>query len=361
MIKAAVQEIAKAKKPVIVIGRGAAISGAGEEIYELAKKADIPVVTSPDGKGLIDELDALWCGIVGSYGMDCANKVVLAADLVIFIGTQTGDQTTFDWKVPAIATKVIQIDIDPEELGKNYPNSIALLGDAKVVTSQLLEKVWAAKHEAWRMEARNYVDNTLAEYDLQQNSQEIPMRPERLCAEISKALPDNAVLVADTGYSAVWTATMLRMKTSQKYFRAAGSLGWSFPASLGIKCGAPDRPVICFTGDGAFYYHLNEMETAARNNINTVTIINNNKALVQCRSDLSLVYKDAMEKMPRRFHYLDVDFCKIAEAYGCWAKRVDDPNEIGEAIKEALAVGKPALIDARTQRDAEVPEALKYV
>lgn len=357
-VEKAVEEIMNAKKPVIVIGRGAAISGAGEEIYALANKADIPVVTSPDGKALIDENDDLWCGIVGGYGMDCANKVVRDADLVIFIGTQTGDQTTFDWKVPSTDTRVIQLDIDPTELGRNYPNSIGLLGDAKVVVTQLLEKADSQKREEWREKAKAYVQETLAQYLVHQTSDNTPMRPERLCYEISKALPDDAVVVADTGYSAVWSATMLRMKPGQKYFRAAGSLGWSYPASLGVKCAAGDRPVICFTGDGAFYYHMNEMETAVRNGINTVTIINNNHALVQCRLDLSLVYKDEPEKIEPRYCYPEIDFSKIAETYGCWAKRVTDWKEVGPAIEEALAAGKPAIIDVVTDRSAEVPKAL---
>ncbi len=357
-VEKAAGEIKKAKKPVIVIGRGAAISDAGEEICALAKKVGIPVVTSPDGKALFDETDALWCGIVGGYGMDCANKVVLAADLVIFIGTQTGDQTTFDWKVPGVDTRVIQIDIDPAELGRNYPNSVGLLGDAKVVTAQLLEKVQEQSRDEWAAEAGAFVQDTLARYLVHQTSENALMRPERLCHEISKALPDDAVVVADTGYSAVWSATMLRMKPGQKYLRAAGSLGWSYPASLGVKCAAEDKPVICFTGDGAFYYHLNEMETAVRNGINTVTIINNNHALVQCRPDLNLVYKDAMDKIDRRYCYPDHDFCKIAEAYGCWTKKVTDWKEVGRAIEEALKAGRPAVIDVITDRAADVPAAL---
>lgn len=359
-VKKAAEAINDSKKPVIVVGRGAAISGAGEIIYKLAKKSDIPVVTSPDGKSLIDERDDLWSGIVGSYGMDCANKTVLASDLVIFIGTQTGDQTTFDWKVPSMDTRVIQIDIDPAELGKNYPNSIGLLGDARSILFQLEEIISLSERKNWRAEVADYVKNTLSEYEKYQLSDSLPMRPERLCEEISQALPDNAILVSDTGYSAVWSSTMLRMRPGQKYLRSAGSLGWSYPASLGVKCASQDRPVICFTGDGAFYYHLNEMETAVRYGINTVTIINNNEALVQCRPDLSLVYKDAPDKMPRRYQYPDIDLCKIAETYGCYTKKIVDPADVGNAIREALECGKPAVLDVRTLRDAEVPEALKF-
>jgi acetolactate synthase-1/2/3 large subunit len=358
-INEAVDALVKAKKPILVIGRGAAISGAGDTIYQLAKKTDIPVVTSPDGKALIDENDALWAGIVGGYGMDCANKSVMAADLVIFIGTQTGDQTTFDWKVPSLETRVVQIDIDPIELGKNYPNSVCLLGDAKVVVEQLLEKVKPANRKEWRNEVKLFVKDTLGEYSQKQTSDAPLIRPERLCAEISKVLPEDAVLVADTGFSAVWSATMLRMKPSQKYIRAAGSLGWSYPGSLGVKCGAPERPVICFTGDGAFYYHLNEMETANRYGIKTVTVVNNNNALAQCAGDLSVVYKDAPEKMAERYCYPNVNFSKIAKEYGCWSIRVDNPGEIGPAIEEAIKADAPAVVEVITDKDIFVPDALK--
>lgn len=357
-IKKAAIEIDSSNKPVLVIGRGAVISGASEEILDLARKSDIPVVTSPDGKTSIDEMDELWCGIVGSYGMDCANKIVGEADLVIFVGTQTGDQTTFDWRVPSTETRVIQIDIDPAELGKNYPNSVGLLGDAKMVLSQLIGRVNKRNRNDWIKRAKEMKKATLEMYAKKQASNALPIRPERLCEEISKSLPANAVLVSDTGYSAVWSATMLRMRPGQKYLRAAGSLGWSFPASLGVKCADRNRPVVCFTGDGAFYYHLNEMETASRNKINTVTIINNNSALAQCKPDLSLVYKDEPEKVADRFCYPEIDFCKIAETYGCWAKRVDAPQDIGPAITDAMRCGKPAIIDVRTEREAEVPNAL---
>lgn len=351
----AIDEIISSKKPVLVIGRGVFISDGGNEAYELARKADIPIVTTPDGKSLVDESDDLWCGIVGEYGMDCANRTVMESDLVIFAGTQTGDQTTLAWKAPRVDTKVIQIDIDPAELGKNYPKSINLLGDAKTVLSQLSSRISELQRPEWRATTAKYVEETLSEYASVQNDDSTPIRPEFLCSEISKALPDDAIVVSDTGYSAVWSATMLRMKPPQKYLRAAGSLGWSYPASLGVKCAVPERPVICFTGDGAFYYHLNEMETAVRNNINTVTIINNNMALVQCKPDLSLVYKDALELIGERYMYPEVDFSSIASTYGCWARTVTDPHEIGEAIQDALKANRPAIIDVRTDEKANIP------
>jgi len=345
----------EAERPVIVAGRGARLSDAGDEIFKLAVKGDIPVVTSPDGKTLLDENDSLWAGIVGNYGMACANKTVSNADLVIFIGTQTGDQTTLNWKAPLQDVKAVQIDIEASELGKNYPRTVGLLGDAKTVTAQLAEKIKQNKHLKWREEVSGYVKTTLSEYEPFLTSDNNPIRPERLCAEISKVLPDNAVLVADTGFSAIWSATMIKMRPTQRYLRAAGSLGWAFPASLGVKCGAPERPVVCFAGDGAIYYHLSEMETACRFGIHTVTIINNNQVFGQCQKDIKKLYEGNPEKAAACFTFTSVNFSKIAEEFGCWAIRVERPEDIGPAIKKALNAGRPAVIEVLTDGAAIVP------
>ena len=351
----AAKAIDEAERPVIVAGRGARLSDAGDEIFKLAVKGDIPVVTSPDGKTLLDENDSLWAGIVGNYGMACANKTVSNADLVIFIGTQTGDQTTLNWKAPLQDVKAVQIDIEASELGKNYPRTVGLLGDAKTVTAQLAEKIKQNKHRKWREEVSGYVKTTLSEYEPFLTSDNNPIRPERLCAEISKVLPDNAVLVADTGFSAIWSATMIKMRPTQRYLRAAGSLGWAFPASLGVKCGAPERPVVCFAGDGAIYYHLSEMETACRFGIHTVTIINNNQVFGQCQKDIKKLYEGNPEKAAACFTFTSVNFSKIAEEFGCWAIRVERPEDIGPAIKKALNAGRPAVIEVLTDGAAIVP------
>lgn len=340
--------IEAAKKPVIMGGRGASISGAGEEILELARKADIPVVTTPDGKTLLDETDPLWAGVNGDYGMDCANVTLANADLVIFIGTQTNDQSTCDWTCPPASVKAIQIDIEPSELGRNYVDCIGLLGDAKMIVSQLTAAVSPCKHDAWRAEVALYVKDTLSDYEPLQLSSDDLIRPERLCYEISKVLPDNAVLVSDTGYSAVWTATMLRMKATQNYYRAAGSLGWALPGSLGVKCGVGDRPVICFLGDGGMYYHLSELETAMRFGINTVTVINNNGVFAQCSNDIKSVYMDDPETGAKRFTFNPTNYTQLARDFGCHAVRVTDASQIGPAIQEALDVGKPAVVEVMT-------------
>ncbi len=351
----AARAINESNKPVLVVGRGAIISGAEKEIYDLAVKGDIPVTTSPDGKTIIDENDSLWAGIAGSYGMDCANQTIHDADLVIYVGTAVGDQITHDWKIPKLDTKVVQIDIDGAELGRNYPNTIGLLGDAKVVVAQLLEKVNKVNRAEWRQEAAENLRKTMEAYEPYMKSDAVPIRPERLCVEVSKALPDDAVLVSDTGFSAVWTSIALKMRPTQKYLRAAGSLGWAFPGALGAKCGAPERPVICLIGDGGFFYHMSEMETAARYGINTVTIINNNQVMAQCLIDLNQVHKDKADKGTSRVQFINVNFSKIAENMGCLGIRVERAEDIGPAIKKALDANRPAIVEVMTDGTATVP------
>lgn len=357
-VSAAAKAIDEAERPVLVVGRGAIVSGAKAEVYELAKKADIPVVASPDGKTIIDECDGLWSGIVGNYGMDCANRTVMDADLVIFIGTQTADQTTLNWSVPKPEVKVVHIDIAASELGKNYPNTVGLLGDAKVVSEQLASEVKETKRPEWRARVAAYVKNTLDSHDVMKSCDAAPISPARLCAEVEKVLPDDVILVADTGYSATWSATMIKMKQSQQYYRAAGSLGWAFPASLGVKCGIPEKPVVCFTGDGALYYHLGEMETAARYNIPVVAVVNNNQVIAQSSGDLKQVHKDSEDKGARHFTFTDVNLSKVAENLGCYSVRVTKADEIGVAIEKALASGRPSVVEVITDRDIMVPSPL---
>jgi acetolactate synthase-1/2/3 large subunit len=140
-VRRAADAISQSARPVIVAGRGVYVSDAGKELVALAEKGDIPVMTTPDGKTMIDEHHPLWAGIAGGYGMGCCGKILNEADLVIFIGTQTSDQTTRDWTAPPPCAKVVQIDIDPEELGRNYPLAIGVLGDANTVLLQLLNCV----------------------------------------------------------------------------------------------------------------------------------------------------------------------------------------------------------------------------
>jgi acetolactate synthase I/II/III large subunit len=347
-VREAARVLIEAQRPVIVAGGGVTASQAAPEVVELAKQLWIPVATSLNGKGTIPDDHQLSVGVVGTYSRSCANRVVAEADLVFFIGSHTGSQVTNNWRIPAIGTPVIQLDIDPLELGRNYPNTVSLLGDAKVTLRRLLEVLKPAALKAeWVQRVEDLVGGWRAEVGSLRDSDAIPMRPERICKEITEFLPSDAVIVADTGHSGIWTGTMIDLKhPGQRYIRCAGSLGWSFPASLGVKCALPDTPVLCFTGDGGFYYHLAELETAARFGINAVILVNNNHSLNQETRLFDAAYGGQQRgRAHEMWQFHDTHFAQVAQAMGCFGIRVERPNDLQDALKQAFAADRPAVVE----------------
>lgn len=354
-----VKQIYAAKRPVFVFGLGAVISGAGEALKGIIETLQVPFATTIDGKGLMPDTHPLCVGPMGGYGRKCANAVVKEADLVVFIGSGLNDQVTNSWTLPAQSTAVIQIDIDPVELGRNYFNSASVMADAKAAAEAILVQLKGAHENAeWGKQATATVAEWRAAQAEIRASSVQPIRPERLCDEIQKILPDNAALVADTGFSAIWAGSFLELtKPGQRFFRpGGGSLGWGFPASLGVKCGMPDSPVICFTGDGAFWYHINEIETAVRHNINTVTVVNNNGGLGQCYRGIKNLYSGKTGRPEDLYEFSKVSFAEVAEKMGAFAIRVTSADEIAPAIEKALACGKPAVVEVITELVADPQE-----
>ncbi len=333
-ITAALKALKVAAKPIIVVGGGAVKSLAGPEVVAIADKLQIPIATSLHARALVPDDHALGVGVPGSYSRWCANKAVAAADLVFFIGSHTGGQVTNGWQIPKIGTRVIQLDIDPNELGRNYPNLVSLCGDAKATLTKMLEMFAQAggptQRAEWLEQCRGYVADYWAESDPLRNSDDVPIRPERIAKELGEWMPSNAVLVVDTFHAALWTVQMTKMKAGQRYIRCGGSLGWGFPGTLGVKAALPNTPVIGFAGDAGFYYHMAEMETAARAGINAVMVVNNNYS--------GGVAEAAMFQK-------EVNFANIANSMGCAGFRVEKPAEIRNALDRALACGKPAIVE----------------
>ncbi|MCB8946074.1 MAG: thiamine pyrophosphate-binding protein [Ardenticatenaceae bacterium] len=356
-IHQAAQAVATAQRPIIVAGGGVRLSGAAAAVVALAEKLSIPVATSVNGKGTILDNHPLSVGVVGTYSVRCANQAVAAADLVIFIGSNTGDQVTNNWTIPAPGTAVVQIDINPAEIGRNYERVIGVMADAQTAVAQLTAACTPQpQHAAWLHHVQSLVAQWHADIEPLRHANATPIRPERLCKELSDLLPANAILIADTGYSAIWTATMVHLtQPGQTYLRAAGSLGWAFPAALGAKCAAPERPVICFTGDGGFWYHLSELETARRHHIKTITIVNNNGGLAQGIPDVHAMYGDRPGNPGDLYRFEPVSFARIAQEMGCLGVRVERPDEIRGAIETALTADQPIVVEVMTGLDYRAP------
>ncbi|HJU18574.1 MAG TPA: thiamine pyrophosphate-dependent enzyme, partial [Stellaceae bacterium] len=352
-----------ARRVVIVAGEGAAASGAGPEVLALAEALAAPVATALGARGLIPTRHRLSAGVPGSYSAPPANRIVHGADLVLYIGCDTGDQVTLNWRVPAHGTKIVQIDLDPLELGRSYPNTTGLLGDPKATLQALVAAVGPstssgpARDPAFAEEAARIVADWRATMAPLCESEARPIRVERLCAEVTRALPEDAILVADTGYSGIWTGTMIELNgTGQTYLRAAGSLGWSFPAALGAKCAAGARPVVCFTGDGGFYYHLAELETARRRGIAVAVIVNNNSGFGQNLTGARRSLGNGPGTIDDLVRFGPTDFAAVAQSFGVRGIRVERAEAIAPALAEAIGAGEPVVVDVATDIEPRAPE-----
>jgi acetolactate synthase-1/2/3 large subunit len=359
MVREALRALASAKRPVIVAGGGVVSSQAQREVVELAERLFIPVATSLNAKGTIADHHPLSVGVCGTYSRWCANRVVSEADLVFFIGSHTGSQVTTEWQIPRMGTAVIQLDIDPAELGRSYPIQVGLQGDAKAALRKMIEAAdTSAPRSEWLARVQELVHAWREEVAPLAHSDTSPIRPERLCTELTAWLPSDAVLVTDTGHSGIWTGTMVDAKDpNQMFLRCAGSLGWAFPAAIGVKCAVPDRPVVCFTGDGGFWYHLGELETAVRYGINTVTVVNNNHSLNQEKRSNERYYGGEPGNVEELWVFPDTNFAKLAEDMGSFGIRVHHPGEIQDALDKAVASGKPAVVDVVSDINGIAPRA----
>jgi acetolactate synthase-1/2/3 large subunit len=362
-VRAALGLLQAAERPVVVAGGGVRASGAAAELVALAEALQIPVATSLNGKDSITGTHPLSVGVVGTYSRESANRAVNRADLVCFIGTETGGMTTHFWAAPKIGTPAIQIDIDPEALGRNYPLQAAVNGDVKVTLAAMLaqaDATSAKRRKSWVEETRQIRAEWYAKYRAFLESDAVPIRPERICHELSHHVPDDGIVVVDTGHAGMWMGGMYDLTSPrQSYLRSAGHLGWAFPAGLGAKCACPDRPVVVFTGDAGFWYHIGEIETAVRWNINSITLVNNNSGGNQSKRGFDRAYGGEQSAQARElWTFRKTDFARIAEEMGALGIRVEHPDGLAPALQRALVSNRPVVIDAVTDIEVLAPPAV---
>ena len=361
VLDAAVAALRRAERPVVVAGGGVRSSLAGPALVAFAERFQVPVATSLNAKDTIPSDHPLAVGVVGTYSRASANRTVAAADLVVFVGTETGGMTTHFWQVPPIGCSTIHIDIDPESLGRNYPSSLGIHGDARSVLEALAASAPPlAVPSAWSASVPATVETWREEHRSSFRSDQVPIRPERLCADLSATTPDDAIVVVDTGHAGMWMGAMFDNRRGQSYIRSAGHLGWAFPAALGAKCAAPDRPVICFTGDSGFWYHVAEIETAVRRDLDAVIVVNNNSGGNQSKRGFDRVYGGEQTERGARelWRFTDVDFATLAEQIGALGIRVTRPGDLPAALTRAISSGRPTVVDVVTDIDALAPTAV---
>ena len=353
----AITRLSRAERPIIVAGGGVTASDARAELVALAEKLSIPVATSLNAKAMFPSDHRLAVGTPGSYSRACANQAVCEADLVFFIGSHTGGQVTNGYKIPPQGTPIIQLDINPDELGRNYPIALGMQGDVRNTLRRMIGAAeTASERTEWVNRVQALVQNWKESVSEKVNSERLPMLPERLCRELTDYLPSDAILVSDTGHSGIWTGTMIDFKhPDQSFIRCSGSLGWGVPAAMGAKCAQPDRPVLCFTGDGGIWYHLTELDTAMKCGINAVIVVNNNHSLNQEQGGVESVYGGRTAGSDELWLFPDADFAKMAESMGCFGITVNTPSELAGALDQAFDSGKPAVVDVKTHVEGIAP------
>ena len=362
-INRALDLLQKAERPVIISGGGVKYSNAAPQLCQLAESLNIPVATSLNGKDTFLGNHPLSAGVAGTYSRSSANHIIGEADLVCFIGSKTGGMTTHFWQVPPTDKDIIQIDIDPQVIGINYPLKAAVNGDARSVLEtmiELMDKSTASRRTNWKIRIKEIVDSWYTEFDTLLKSDDIPIRPERLCSDLTNYVPDDSFIVVDTGHAGMWMGGMFDITAAnQHYVRSAGHLGWAFPASLGAKCALPDRPVICFTGDAGFWYHIGEIETAVRWKINSITLVNNNSAGNQSKTGFDRAYGGTQTEQAKEiWNFTKVNFANIANEIGALGIRVEKPSDFKGALEKALSADRPVVIDVVTDVDAIAPVAV---
>jgi len=343
--------LCSALRPVIVVGGGLHLSGAGEALALLAERLGIPVATTISGKGAMPDAHPLALGVVGSNGGTPETRAVLAsADLVLFIGCRAGSVTTERWRHPAPGTDIAHIDIDPRVPGANYPTAIAIVADAR----EALESLAAATvgrlgDRAW--DARARVAEAKAEkrarLEALARADDRPIRPERLVAALQAVLPEQATVVADPGTPCPYLAAYLRLDPQQRFMsnRAHGALGWSLAAAVGAAIGRPEARAIAVMGDGSFAMACGELETVKRLGVPVTFVVVSNAVFGWIK---------AGQKTGFAGRYFQVDFtatdhAAVARAFGLEAWRVEDPALLQPTLARALASDGPTLVDVVCQ------------
>ncbi len=369
-VSRALDLILAARRPVLFIGHGVTLSEAGRELTEFAKKLGIPVISSPNGMGCLDMTDPLSLGFIGRNGAFPANEAGRRADLVLAIGARFDDRSAsswlpgFSWNFPH--TKLIHVDVDPDEIGRNYPPDVGILADARTFLGQLLTELdrrphpqagerregeWLSDIAEWRAEWEKFIRPN---FELHTT----PLRPERVVADCQAVLPEDAIICCDVGVSHNWYMQFWNARKPQTMLNSWGFSGMGFGASgaLGAKLAAPDRPVVAITGDGCFTMVPHVLCTAVEYNIPVVWVIWNNFGWVSIR-DIQLGLFGGREH-GTMFHQGDnkkpynPDFAAWAKAAGVDALTVTRSEDFRGALEHAVKANKPYLLDVHV--DAEV-------
>ena len=346
-IASAIDMIKKAEKPFVFVGGGSIISGASAEIAEFVEKIDAPVCDTLMGKGAFDGTNERYTGMLGMHGTKTSNFGVMECDLLIVLGARFSDRVTGDTSKFAANAKILQIDIDPAEINKNIKVDMSVVGDIKVVLEAINAGLDKENHEEWM----NHIYEMKKEYPLRYNK-DVLSGP-YLMEKIFEITDGNAIITTEVGQHQMWAAQYYKFKEPRTLLSSGGlgTMGYGLGACIGAKLGRKDKIVINIAGDGCFRMNMNEVATATRYNIPIIEIIVNNHVLGMVRQWQTLYYG-------QRYSYTvledQVDYVKVAEGLGAKAYRVETKEDFEAALKDAIAMDIPCVLDCHIGKDDKV-------
>ncbi|MHC1630827.1 MAG: acetolactate synthase large subunit [Methanotrichaceae archaeon] len=338
-VKKAAQALMESERPVIYAGGGVKYSNAHEELFELAEKVKAPVTTTLMGVGCFPEDHPLSLGMLGMHGTRYANYAIQESDLIVTVGARFDDRVTGKIASFAPRAKIIHIDVDPAEIGKNVRVDIPIVGDAKPVLKEMIKKIQPKPRNAWNEKVTKWKEN----HPLSYAKSDHVIKPQFVMEKICELCPES-IIVTEVGQNQMWAAQFFTHKDPHKFITSGGlgTMGYGFPAAIGAQLGRPECTVFDIAGDGSFQMNIQELATAVINEIPVNVVVMNNGVLGMVRQWQDLFYN-------KRFSHTTLgsvpDFVKVAEAYGALGLRAVKPSDVEPVLKEAIQSDKPAVID----------------
>lgn len=343
-IKRAVKAISESKRPLIIAGGGVLLSHAEGELLSFVEKTGIPLVHTLMGKGSLPGNNRHYIGMIGSHGFSEANRAVAKADLLIIIGTRIADRAWGGISDQANEdTRIIHIDVDPAEIGKNVGTHIPMVGDARTILTQMIDRVDRVDTDEWLNELKSFKKDGI------KRKKTGSVNPKYVIETISRKLDDDAVIVADVGQNQIWAARHFEDKIGRRFLTSGGlgTMGYGLPAAVGAKIAAPDRQVVAVVGDGGFQMSLYELGTISYNDLNMIILLFNNSRLGMVRELQDRYYGKSnavdLDKNP--------DFIRLCDAYGIKGVRITSDSELEDAFEKAIRHKGPFLLECVVDPD----------
>ncbi len=353
-IKKAKNLIKQSKKPLILAGGGVIISDATDELKQLSEMINAPVITSLLGKGVIDETDPMALGMLGMHGRKVANDSINKSDLLIAVGTRFSDRTTGKLEDFLPNTKVIHIDIDPAEIGKNVEVDLPIVGDAKNILSSLIDSLNDYESNYSAVKWSNSLKSMKNEFYPRYSYDDVPLKPQSVIKEIGDALTADSIVTTDVGQNQMWAAHFFDTQKPRKFISSGGlgTMGFGLPTAVGAKVACPDDPVLTITGDGGFLMVCQELSTIKEYDTPVIVAILENKTLGMVYQWQNLLYnkrysQTILDKNP--------DFVKLSESFGINAERITQPGETKIAVKKAIKDNEPIVLDIVVDKNECLP------